>query len=291
MSYQVFISFKKSHQSKTLTPDAVVAEKIYKLLRGNSVKTFYSEESLAECGAGQFSRAIENALDEAKVLVLVGSCREHIESRWVEAEWDSFLNDVRSGHKEGHLFIVNCGTMKPSELPLFLRRQQMFREDELPRLLQFVLNAIPESPTLDDVIRGSLHCFRPEKNEDKIYLWTAHKSPQGSGIMVTAHWGPRNAKRLNSQVKKTDLADEDEVTAFVNSEKRQKMKPSEGYRPKAHSKLLTADARSLLCAALGLNVAHKGPQSKKVVPKVARSSPRFKKSPAKTPKPSAKKRK
>jgi hypothetical protein len=146
MSYQVFISFKKSHQSKTLTPDAVVAEKLYKLFRDNKVGTFYSEESLAECGAGQFSRAIEKALDEAKVLVLVGSCRENIESRWVEAEWDSFLNDVRSGHKEGHLFIVNCGTMKPSELPLFLRRQQMFREDELSRLLQFVLNALPDSP-------------------------------------------------------------------------------------------------------------------------------------------------
>jgi hypothetical protein len=290
MSYQVFISYKKSHQSKTLIPDAVVAEKLYKLLRDNNVEAFYSEKSLEECGAGQFSRAIEKALDEAKVLVLVGSCRENIESRWVEAEWDSFLNDVRSGHKEGHLFIVNCGTMKPSELPLFLRRQQMFREDELSRLLQFVLNALPDSPTLDDVIRGSLHCFRPEKNEDKIYLWTAHKSPQGSGIMVTAHWGPRNAKRLNSQVKKTDLTNEDEVAAFVNSEKRQKMKPSEGYRPKAYSKLLTAEARSLLCAALGLNVADKRPQTQKRVAKVVQSSPRPKKSPTKTPKASAKKR-
>lgn len=291
MSYKVFISFKKSHQSKTLTPDALVAATLYKLLRDNNIETFYSEESLAECGAGQFSRAIEKALDEAKVLVLVGSCRENIESRWVEAEWDSFLNDVRSGHKEGHLFIVNCGAMKPSELPLFLRRQQMFREDELSRLLQFVVNALPGSPTLDDVIRGSLHCFRPEKNEDKIYFWTAHKSPQGSGIMVTAHWGPRNAKRLNSQVKKTDLVDEDEVAAFVNSEKRQKMKPSEGYRPKAHSKLLTAEARSLLCAALGLNVAQKRPQSKKRVVKAAHSPPTRKKSAAKAPKSSPKRRK
>ncbi len=290
MSYQVFISFKKSDQSKALTPDAVVAEKLYKLLRDNNVETFYSEESLAECGAGQFSRTIEKALDEAKVLVLVGSCRENIESRWVEAEWDSFLNDVRSGHKEGQLFIVNCGTMKPSELPLFLRRQQMFREDELSRLLQFVLNALPDSPTLDDVIRGSLHCFRPEKNEDKIYLWTAHKNPQGSGIMVTAHWGPRSAKRLNSQVKKTDLTNEDEVKAFVDAEKRQKMKPSAGYRPKAYSRLLTAEARSLLCAALGLSVAQKRTQTKKRVAKVAQSSPRPKKSPKKTPKAPAKKR-
>lgn len=284
MSYQVFISFKKSNHSKALTPDAVVAEKLYKLFRDNNIETFYSEESLAECGAGQFSRAIEKALDEAKVLILVGSCRENIESRWVEAEWDSFLNDVRSGHKEGHLFIVNCGTMKPSELPLFLRRQQMFREDESSRLLQFVLNALPDSPTLADVIRGSLHCFRPERNQDKIYLWTAHKSPQGSGIMVTAHWGPRNAKRLTGMVKKTALANEDEVTAFVNSEKRQKMK--EGYLPKAYSKLLTTEARSLLCTALGLNVAKKRPQTKK---RVAQSSPRPKKSPTKPPKASTKK--
>jgi len=251
MGYDVFISFKKSASAgKGTTVESSVAGDLYKVLRSKSINAFYSEESLAECGAGQFSRAIEKALEEARVFVLVGSCRENIESRYVEAEWDSFLNDVRSGHKDGHLFILNCGKMKPSELPLFLRRQQMFPESELPRLVQFIESALPSPATLDDLIHSSLHCLRPEKNEDKIYLWTAHRGPQNSGFIVTAHWGPRLAKRLNSQIKGTGLGDEQAVSSLVESEKRQKLK--DGYKVKSHSRLLTAEAKAFLCAALGV---------------------------------------
>ena len=202
MRYDVFISFKKSTDSKSLTPEAIVADKVYKLLRERKISVFYSEESLTECGVGQYSRTIEKALDESQILILVGSCKENIESQWVEAEWDSFLNDIRSGNKNGELLILNCGEMKPADFPLFLRRQQMFKESELERLVQFVQNALPKSSTLNDLVACSLHCFRPEKNEDKIYLWTVHPDANGDRFILTAFWGARTAKRLNSQVKK-----------------------------------------------------------------------------------------
>lgn len=268
MRYDVFISFKKTTASKGLTPEAIVAEKLYRLLREKRISVFYSEKSLAECGAGQFTRTIEKALDDSKILILVGSCRENIESQWVEAEWDSFLNDIRSGHKTGELFILNCGEMNSSDLPLFLRRQQMFKESEVEKLVQFVENALPKSPTLKDLVVCSLHCYRPERNEDKVYLWTVHAGVNGSGFIVTAFWGARNAKRLNSQVKKTHFANHQEASNFVQSEIPKKLTNSAGYKIKSLSRLLTPEAQSLLCATLGLDA------SPKKLRKKSKSSPK-----------------
>lgn len=218
MAYDVFISFKNSGKDGLPTPDAVAARKVYEALKGQNIKTFFSEESLAEEGRGHFSKSIEVALEASRVLILVASCREHIESQWVEAEWDSFSQDVRSGNKQGELFIYNCGDLKPNNLPLFLRRQQMFQEQGLEKMIKFVSSAIPSIPTLDNHIHLALHCFHPEKNEDKVYLITVQKGTTADTYNVTAHWGARSSKRLSSQIKAVNVTDEKakaEVTTQV----------------------------------------------------------------------------
>lgn len=273
MKYDVFISFKKSTANKELTPEALVAEKVYKLLREKRIRVFYSEVSLAECGAGQFTKNIEKALDESQILILLGSCKENIKSQWVEAEWDSFLNEIRSGNKTGELFIVNCGEMKPADFPLFLRMQQMFKESELERLVQFVQNALPKSPSLKDLVVRSLHCYRPEKNEDKIYLWTVHPDANGDRFIVTAFWGARTAKRLNSQVKKAHFVSSQAARDFVESEMRPQLTESAGYRIKPFRKLITREAESLLCVAFGLDVPSLKQRSQlKTPPKTAKAT-------------------
>lgn len=254
--YQVFISFKNNDSSGKPTPDTAAARKVFEALRAAKIRVFFSEESLVETGRGNYARSIEEALESAEILVLVGSCREFIESRYVNAEWDSFLEEIRTGRKQGELFIINCGTLKPANLPLFLRKQQMFNADDLglKRLVQFIRSKLPQPVTLNDHIYLSLHCRNPEKNEDKIYLITAH-SPNGSGMNVTAHWGAREAKRLASQLKAMNLQTEPEVCTLV--EKMKKEKVSAGYRAVPHSKLLTREARAFLEATLGLSVGSK----------------------------------
>jgi hypothetical protein len=206
LNYQVFISFKNTDAHGNPTPDSAAARKVYEVLRAAGVSVFFSEESLAEAGRGEYARSIEEALESAEVLVLVGSCRENIESRYVSAEWDSFLEEIRTGRKQGELFIINCGTLKPVNLPLFLRRHQIFNNDNqgLEQLVKFIGRKLPQPVTLDSRIYLSLHCHNPKNNEDKIYLLTAH-SPNGNGLNITAHWGPRKAKRLTSQLKATSL--------------------------------------------------------------------------------------
>lgn len=254
--YQVFISFKNNDASGKSTPDAAAARKVYEALRAAKIRVFFSEESLEETGRGEYARSIEEALESAEILVLVGSCREFIESRYVSAEWDSFLEENRAGRKQGELFIINCGALKPANLPLFLRKHQMFNADDLglKRLVQFIRSKLPQAVTLDHHIHLSLHCRNPEKNEDKIYLITAH-SPNGSGMNVTAHWGAREAKRLASQLKAMNLQTEPEVRSLV--EKLKKEKVSAGYRTVPHAKLLTREARAFLEATLGLSAGPK----------------------------------
>ena len=259
MSYDVFISFKNSGKDGKATPDATAARGVYNALKSAGMKVFFSEESLAEVGKGQFGKSIETALESARVLILVASCRQHIESPWVETEWDSFLQTVRSGHKQGELFIFNCGDLKPADLPLFLRRQQMFAQNSMQKLLQFVASAVPTLPTLGDFIQVALHCLRPEKNEDKVYLVTVHPGTTASTCHVTAHWGARSAKRLSSQMKAINVSKAVAATA-VEKAKQEKLRG--GYLPAAYSKLLTDEARSHLSASLGLFEAEQTPKAK-----------------------------
>lgn len=276
MSYDVFISFKNSGKDGKATPDALAARSVYEALKAEKIKAFFSEESLAEVGKGQFGKAIETALESSKVLILVASCREHIESPWVEAEWDSFLQTVRSGHKDGELFIFNCGELNPGELPLFLRRQQMFAKDSMSKLVQFVASAVPSEPTLKDYVHVSLHCYRPENNEDKVYLVTVHPGHSAGMFHVTAHWGARTAKRLSSQLKAINVTKE-AANAEVVKAKQEKVKG--GYAPAPLSKVLSEEARSHLSASMGVSDPDASKAKVKAAPKAT---------PKATPKPAPK---
>ena len=249
MSHDVFISFKNSGRDGNPTPDAREARRLYEALKGAGLKVFFSEESLAEAGKGHFSKTIEAALESARILVLVASCREHVESQWVEAEWDSFLQDVRSGNKQGELFILNCGGLRPLDLPLFLRRQQMFPSSEIDRLVKFVCSALPVRATLDDFVKVSLHCLRPDQNEDKIYIMTVHDGTVHGRYHVTAYWGARTAKRLSSQMKAINSTPDEAATEV---ERARKEKLRSGYRPRPVARLITAAARAQLVASLGI---------------------------------------
>ena len=101
MKHDVFISFKNSDKNGLPTPDSRHARAVYEALVSAGLKAFFSEESLAEEGHGDFSTSIETALESARILILVASCREHIESRWVKTEVGCFYGRFTQGQKAG----------------------------------------------------------------------------------------------------------------------------------------------------------------------------------------------
>jgi hypothetical protein len=251
--YEVFISFKNTGESGRPTPDAAWARKVYEKLKEEGIRAFFSEVELEKTGKGHFTRGIDGALESARILILVASSRAHVESRWVEFEWDTFLNDVRSGRKDGELFVLRCGDLRAQNLPVSLRRQQMFGEAELEKLVTWTRNALPRRVALEDLVKFSLHCCRPAQGEDKVYLITVKKDDQ-ERHEVKAYWGARSTRRLNSQLKGVGIQDSTEAERLANSLHREKL--AAGYKPKPVGKLLTPQARAMLEHDLKVKLLH-----------------------------------
>jgi hypothetical protein len=72
-------------------------------------------------GNSDYRREIDRALEQAKHLIVVTSRKEYVESKWVEAEWGSFINEKRSGRKDGNIIVLLAGSMQIGDLPISLR--------------------------------------------------------------------------------------------------------------------------------------------------------------------------
>jgi hypothetical protein len=144
MNCEIFISSKTTDAQGHATADSVLAREVhdYLTLRGHTV--FLSTVSLAQLGIDAYKKAIDDALDSARVLIAVGTSVENLESQWVRYEWDSFFNDVLSGVKpDGHVFVYVDG-IPTTRLPRALRQRHVFLHspDSLADLGNFVRNAL-----------------------------------------------------------------------------------------------------------------------------------------------------
>jgi hypothetical protein len=127
-----------------------LAHDIYLLLCKSGYEVFYSEETLHQ---SNFGDAIDDALKEAKSLVVVGTEVDHFYKRWVRYEWRSFHNDILSDRKPEKTPVVTVTTKFDKDA-----------KDAFPRpLLNYtVLTCDPESPgsslhKLPDLLKQSRH--------------------------------------------------------------------------------------------------------------------------------------
>ena len=150
--YDVFISFKHSDANNNKTKDSIIAERLYGFLKDKGLRVFFSPSELEFLGQSQYSKVIDDALDSSNFLIAVGCSRENLDSRWVYYEWDSFLNDIRSGTKPNAEVFVIYADMSVSDLPRALRQRQAFEADEsdsFERLYNFIKNAFSSGKRLN----------------------------------------------------------------------------------------------------------------------------------------------
>ena len=162
MGYQVFLSYKNLDEAGEPTPESRAAERLYARLTAEGIRVFYSNESIRDAGTSDYTRLIDEALDEAPVLIVVTSSREHCEARWVRYEWDSFLSDLRSSFKEeGEVYTLLCEGMNYFDLPRGLRSRQFFDEADpasMDTLIAFVraqlqLEARPVQSVTEETVK------------------------------------------------------------------------------------------------------------------------------------------
>lgn len=95
----IFISFKNLDATGHETKDCLMAKTLAVFLRRKAFSVFLSLDSLEQLGTSAYMEAIETALENAKVLVAVGTSVENFTSRWVKHEWHSFHQDIIEGYK------------------------------------------------------------------------------------------------------------------------------------------------------------------------------------------------
>ena len=145
MEHKVFISFKHHDEAGNETPETRIAEEIYKHLMQMNIPAFFSNRSLLDFGESAYKDAIEKALDQAKVLIVIGSCAQNITSRWVKYEWSSFHEDILAGDKPNGAIIPYLHSSIPrKERPLALRNLETFSYDlnQEDNLITFVQNVL-----------------------------------------------------------------------------------------------------------------------------------------------------
>lgn len=144
MQYDVFISFKNLLPSGEPTRDSVLAREVHDHLAQNGLSVFLSNVALEQLGVSQYKRAIDDALDAAQVLVAVGTSRDHLESRWVRYEWDSFFNDILSDVKPSGRVFAYIEGLRMLDLPRSLRQAQTFVHGGPAKeaLFNFIANAL-----------------------------------------------------------------------------------------------------------------------------------------------------
>lgn len=171
MNYDIFISFKNLDADGKKSRDCEIAEELYRFLQSKGLSVFFSNYSLERLGSSAYLKAIDNALDSAKIMVVVGTSKANIESQWVESEWSGFINDIRSGIKKNAQIYSVIEGMSTVELQRSLRQYQSFTysKENLARLYNFISNALggntssqQNSSTENDIVPPVQYFVEPE---------------------------------------------------------------------------------------------------------------------------------
>lgn len=167
-NYEIFISFKNTDSKGDFTYDNEMAQELYDELVKRGCTVFYSRKSLSIVGASQYKFEIDQALDSAKVLIVVGSSRENMVSSWVRYEWDSFYGDILNGNTEKKLFSY-IDRMNTIELPRTLRQLQCFEKNKisLTEICDYVCSAIGKNNNTMEQVGNEINLETYSYHEDR----------------------------------------------------------------------------------------------------------------------------
>ena len=113
--YDVFISYKELDNDGNRTRDSILAQDIYYQLTEKGWRVFFSRISLEDVPGTQYEPYIFAALNSAKVMIVVGTSAENLNTVWVKNEWSRYLAMMR---KDRNKLLIPCyRDMNPYDLP------------------------------------------------------------------------------------------------------------------------------------------------------------------------------
>lgn len=164
LNSEIFISFKNSDFSGNPTRDSKIGKELYEELVSRGLNVFFSNSTLLTLGQAVYKRSIDEALESARVLIIVSTDERYLQSEWVKYEWESFHQDILSGMKKHAQIVPYFAGFTREQIPRSLRDFQTFNTDthsvaEVSDFVQNILNNIhaqesasasPQKPTGED---------------------------------------------------------------------------------------------------------------------------------------------
>lgn len=130
--YDVFLC----HNSR----DCKQTERVYNFLIENDKSVFFSDISLQKLSSCDYMKEIDQALEKSSNMIVVAADVNNLNSSYVEAEWRLFINEKRSGRKQGNIVTLIDGKLKIEDLPMSLRYYQVIEltKEGLYKLLNYI---------------------------------------------------------------------------------------------------------------------------------------------------------
>lgn len=113
--YDVFICYKENDENGNRTKDSVLANELYHELKEEGFRVFYAKISLENMLGKAYEPVIFAALNSAKVMVVIGTKAEYLNSVWVKNEWSRYLKMIEEGEEK--VLIPAYRDMDPYDLP------------------------------------------------------------------------------------------------------------------------------------------------------------------------------
>ena len=159
--YDVFICYKETTDGGSRTKDSTLAQDMYDQLTARGLKVFFARITLEDKLGQQYEPYIFAALNSAKVMLAVGTKKEHFEAVWVKNEWSRFLALKK---KDRSKLLIPCfADMDAYDLPEEL---SLFQCQDMNKI-----------GFMQDLIRGIMKVVPPPGNEAK---QAAEGAPGGS---------------------------------------------------------------------------------------------------------------
>lgn len=152
-AYDIFLCYKESDENGSRTRDSLLAQEIYYQLTEQGRRVFYSRITLEDVPGTQYEPYIFAALNSAKVMIVVGTKPEHLNSPWVKNEWSRFLTLMK---KDSSRLLLPCyRDMDPYDLPEqlgVLQSYDMSRIGFLPDLTRGISKVLDSKPLQKEAV-------------------------------------------------------------------------------------------------------------------------------------------
>ena len=120
--YDIFICYKETSKTGLRTKDSTLAQTMYDQLTAAGFEVFFARITLEDKLGQKYEPYIFSALQSAKVMLVVGTDPDYINSPWVKNEWSRYLMLMESNTSK--LLIPCYSDMAGYDLPVELSALQ-----------------------------------------------------------------------------------------------------------------------------------------------------------------------